>query len=1476
MADDAETLLLKFGISLEPLKQSFSDIKSLLAGLNNLNDEVLAKSKAALAAQKVVGGELRNQQEAAVVAAQQALAANTQKMAAEKLATEHSKQATKAKKQEVVEAQKGVAVAREGVELKRQEVMAAQALIQSKKLEVAEEQRKTAELRRQIVIAREEAAVQKRQTQAGGTGLLGGFAKDLAGLFGGGLAGSIAGGVLAGGGIAMVIDGLFHGLVGFLDKLKEVTKESSSLALIQDQFQRIAKAAGIDAAAAVHKLQEATGGLVSKAELMKVATTALKSPLGLTMDQITQLAGAFVHLGATTSHTAEQSMEAFNRSMQTGNFRVAARTLGLTHVALVLDNYAQGLGRVSRMQTDSAHGFDVIMKAFKELGEQPKTLEDVLTRFKVTWNDMLADFGKGFQLSPGWQMAASIFERMLGSTDSLNSAATKLGEKMGNLFALIAVGASTAGPVVKNLLKTFEDLLGAVSGIIGGSVAGISGGARQTSGASDTAKASVEKLHPVMSKAVLTILEFNRVLSIATSLIEILLRHTVESPIIKGIVGASGVSALSVLLGPLAAPLAAIHALVSSSDKEKAHRAKLIGDKRLPKDFAGPYTMVPQATYDDPKKMEAARNGFMGQGGRQFVRNTDEEEKALAKKPGLVEEMQAAIAAANAAKGEGEHNYYKTQAEADAAAKLGGAPIQTDKAKQDVLARNQLEEDKLRAATKKQANQLRLAEQAEDIARDKQMNEEAYQSGTKDLEVYLAKKKDLTEADSANKRAKAAQDYDDRMDELNLEQKIEAKETGANEPGPKQLRETKYAEERKQALQKWLSDASSIRKQGAAAEFADDQQGHTLRFNLQKDALTKEEALQKADVAFRQQSNERKYTAGDMSPEEYIANKIAMVKEEAQIEIDAANSIYAIAFLNDKLQATSWQDMQASRVAAQQKATNAITLFQEQEFEILRKNIETTYGGQVGLAKAQTSPIAEGGIGTLAGLQQQQNAIRRQRAQLQALLPGATGEQQTQLNTQIATLTKQFYDLNVEIGRLTDPLVRLSAVLTGLSEIAGQMLKSSFGQNLASEISGGVKSVGTWTSASTQKAIQSGDPGQIIGVLANSLSSFVSALESAKGAIQGAVGGGMSGAGLGGTIGGPLGAAIGAAVGIALGAFIGQKQAQVTANINAANTSFKDIMNTFGQNANNLASALSQITALMAQVQQEQAASKKGSSQYQQLIDQYTQQIISLQNQQIQIIRTMNQQLATLQAPISPEVSTGAQQYLSTLQQILLQYEQFAGAAQSATELANANQFLVQSLQNYEYNMENTLLTDNENAINQALQLNDLIYQRTQLINQLNTQIEGVLTQGVLTRSPTRAQTAGTQIEQIQVQGQMQLAQMNEQISLAQYQVQSAQAVFNLATTRIGLETQLLQLQEAQQSQQMAGIVALQNLVNALSSGSVAYAPLAALLASVPQSTLSPATGTTQTMTQLLEQLFAAAYSNYASLGYGQFGGQNL
>ncbi len=60
--------------------------------------------------------------------------------------------------------------------------------------------------------------------------------------------------------------------------------------------------------------------------------------------------------------------------------------------------------------------------------------------------------------------------------------------------------------------------------------------------------------------------------------------------------------------------------------------------------------------------------------------------------------------------------------------------------------------------------------------------------------------------------------------------------------------------------------------------------------------------------------------------------------------------------------------------------------------------------------------------------------------------------------------------------------------------------------------------------------------------------------------------------------------------------------------------------------------------------------------------------------------------------------------------------------------------------------------------------------------------------------------------------------QINQQIALSQYQVESAQTIFNLATTKAGLETQVLQLQFQQIDQQTASTASLENLVNLIRS----------------------------------------------------------
>ena len=396
--------------------------------------------------------------------------------------------------------------------------------------------------------------------------------------------------------------------------------------------------------------------------------------------------------------------------------------------------------------------------------------------------------------------------------------------------------------------------------------------------------------------------------------------------------------------------------------------------------------------------------------------------------------------------------------------------------------------------------------------------------------------------------------------------------------------------------------------------------------------------------------------------------------------------------------------------------------------------------------------------------------------------------------------------------------------------------------------------------------------------LVQTVDSFAQSIMGAKSALGGGAGGSVGGLGLGKSISSafgiasPWGALGGAAIGGIMGAIVGQKNAQVTANINKMNQQYKDLMQSFALNTNNLNDTITQLGALMEEAKTMQANSKKGSSQYQQLIDQYNQQLLSLQAQQHQIMVNLQEQLAIVTAPV------GEQDFLSSIKGIIDQYKQFEGAAQSTTDLANATQFLVSSLQNYEDSLANQLLGDQQQAIQDALQLNDLLYQRQQLMLNYGNEVQGVLSQGVLTRQQTRAQTAGQKIQQITVEYQMQMDQMNEQIAADQFKVQAESQVFGLATTRIGLENQLLAAQEQQTAYDMVRIQALASLVQAISSGNLSLLPnLAQLIAAIPSIT-NPATGNSSPsdLTAQLDSLLTGAYSNYGSLGFGSFKGQNL
>lgn len=343
--------------------------------------------------------------------------------------------------------------------------------------------------------------------------------------------------------------------------------------------------------------------------------------------------------------------------------------------------------------------------------------------------------------------------------------------------------------------------------------------------------------------------------------------------------------------------------------------------------------------------------------------------------------------------------------------------------------------------------------------------------------------------------------------------------------------------------------------------------------------------------------------------------------------------------------------------------------------------------------------------------------------------------------------------------------------------------------------------------------------GKMQGLLGG-IQGLVQGLTAGKNAAGGAASGGMAGMQFGANF-GPIGAAVGLVGGAGIGAIFGNKEAHLTADLKAIQVQMQSIIDSM--NAGTI--SLSQTIADLRKERQQAIAmlsgnkkgdkSKKGQpSQIQQAIAAIDQEIAQLVNEQTQILQNLTSSLITLSQPIQ------FQQYLTSLNQIIQQYQQFASAAVGNTqEVANANQFLNLSLQNYVTTLSQNLNQAQQQAIQDALTLINLEYQRQQLMNQTAQQEYDILTQGVLTRQRTTAMTKGQEIGQIEYQRDMQLEQMNEEIALSQAKVDAETKIFGLANTRIGLENQLLAAQEEAANYQIAQVLALSQVVQDLTSG---------------------------------------------------------
>jgi len=391
-----------------------------------------------------------------------------------------------------------------------------------------------------------------------------------------------------------------------------------------------------------------------------------------------------------------------------------------------------------------------------------------------------------------------------------------------------------------------------------------------------------------------------------------------------------------------------------------------------------------------------------------------------------------------------------------------------------------------------------------------------------------------------------------------------------------------------------------------------------------------------------------------------------------------------------------------------------------------------------------------------------------------------------------------------------DPLAKALGAGVGPAAPGGGSGPSAFSQSvfgqLESATKGFLKALSGQGEGNGVGAIKA-FTGALSGAI-GAVGSFIQSTAGASTTTGGAVGGALSGMSMGSMF-GPWGALAGAVGGGIFGGIMGNKAASATKQLNDLKTTFNNLMVQMNENLTGLNQTIQQAE----QLRQKTASVNTGKSssakqQKQQQLDQMDQTLQQLKEKQKQVLQQMQQDLDTLRVP------TAYQEWLGGLQQILAQYKQFAEAAQTTQDLANAQEYLTDSVKQWAVTQGDQVRQSEIDAINNAIQLNQLYQQRQTLMEDFGKQEQQILSGGVLTRTASASATKAGQLGDLQRNFNQQMDQLNQEIAVSQYKLQSQQQIFNLASTQAGLETQVLQLQFQQIDEQTASTGALENLLN--------------------------------------------------------------
>lgn len=1518
MADNPlEQVLLEMGIDLSPVQKGGKAVVDVLTELNKLSDQFQAKSSAAGAAQ------LDTVKQIAKLAVQAALAAvaeeNKKLFSVAAQTKEYTKQAQEQKA---------------SLDTTRSAVATEQARLDTIKAQTAALASQTAAMQQQLSQL-QALASQQRGATGGGTG--GGFLQNL---LGGGSLGSIAAGGLAFGGAGIAIEAAVQGLEHFITKLKTITIESSKLSQVDDIFQRLAKGSGIDANQMLSTMQRNTDGLVSRFTLTKIAVAGLSGTLRLSQKQIEDFVGNAVKLAEAHGRPIDQAINAAQRMLESGIFtaRIMSRSFG--EVITPLTTFGSNISAVEKKALIAADAIKQLTERVARLGEMPQTVEQMIKRLDISWRDLLESFGKGVNRSAGMQVFIQMMHDITDRMNDMVGAAQTLGQRVGDSFMILGVAVTSAIPVAKALWEVIKQIFDIASAALPPM------GVRQLADAGSEAAKKFRDMHPVITGVSDAIIDLSTQIQImllylqtGLSKVQQLAQHVKDVTAHLPGLGESSKEARDRAFG-VGGDF--FHPNLDASGKPKT-TSSVVGPKAPTlEDQIAALKRVGEDAKKAKDEAGAAAQALLDKARSAIDKSPTEKEDTKKEKLKQIElelAYQKSIdaikrAAAQHTLQQQQNDIADEQRANDDAYSRGIRTLEEHLAKQHALA---VEADSNKRAQLLEAHN---AESQDLEAKEKELRDKGKENGDaqadieKQVSTQVTNARSLKELEYQDKILTQTKSFKKQQEEIDKKgdadkftllqdsinkglaaqkeaistaQALNEKQFATGAEGPQQ-----YIQARLQAItdtataeiaagDKVLASAKQLGHDTAKLEQETQEKRVAIVKKADDDiAKLREDLLQKTF-----QVNQKNYQAQQQPVETRIGySRTGTVQDQAQLPqllAQMQNSLIAQrSSLSDMLNlAKPYPDLWFQIYGAIEKTYQSQVKYNE-ELKKMADLVGPISQGLTGIGKGIGEVFTSKFAQNLAGVIQSGAQEIGKSTERGNIIFGRGGtpkdpamvkleEEASQLFSKVDTsgtvLVSNFDALALSAIRVMQALDAITGGAKGLgTSNAGT---SGEGEAAPDDQTPQAGSYGTTPKAA--KLGQSFDTitKQVIAA-ADALVGFITTLTQSKSAISGVIGGGLSGAGFGSmftSLIGPIGTVIGAGIGAALGGIIGSKNAAVKEHIDQMNTTYKTVMNEFSQNTNNLQSTITQIQLLLQQARQLQAKSKKGSSEYQKAIDQYVQEVQQLQTQQLQIIRDMNEQLAVLSAPV------GIQSTLNDLKGILEQYQKFEGAAQTVDDLARAHQFLTESVQQYEQNLETQLAQDNTQAINDALKLNDLLYQRSQILLQYNNQVQGVLSQGVLTRQLTRAQTAGQQIQQLTVAFNRQMEQMNEEISATRFKVQAEGQIFNLATTRVGLETQLLLLQNDQTKIDMQRIAGLSALVAQLQAGDYTKGALGALLAAIP-TVSNPIIGGSQNLLQALmgiaaeatnsqlaqsfEDMVAASYQDRATLGYGAYQGQNI